>query len=284
MGRKKSAGLASDLMDIVAWFPWWVGVALALISYVLLHSVATQAATVNVQPGQIGAAATRAIWVMLATVGQYALPFVCLCGALMSALQRSRRRSLHEHASVATAASALDGMSWREFEMLVGEAFRRRGFSVTELGGDGPDGGIDLVLRKGNEKFLVQCKQWKAYKVGVDVVRELYGLMAAHGAAGGFVVTSGSFTADAQAFAEGRNVQLMDGLQLLRMIQEARPAVAGMDAEPADLRLLSVDRGPVCPVCGAGMVRRTARRGARSGGAFLGCTAYPACRGTRSIG
>ena len=32
------------------------------------------------------------------------------------------------------------------------------------------------------EKFLVQCKQGKAYIVGVDVVRELYGVMAAKGA------------------------------------------------------------------------------------------------------
>jgi restriction system protein len=46
-----------------------------------------------------------------------------------------------------------------------------------ETGGGGPDGGVDLVLRKpggnGSEKFLVQCKQWRALKVGVDVVREL---------------------------------------------------------------------------------------------------------------
>ena len=66
-----------------------------------------------------------------------------------------------------------------------------------------PDGGIDLVLSKGSEKFLVQCKQWKAFKVGVTVVRELYGVMAAKGAAGGFVVSSGRFTDDATAFASG---------------------------------------------------------------------------------
>jgi restriction system protein len=50
---------------------------------------------------------------------------------------------------------------------------------VAEIGGGGADGGVDLVLTKpgksGGEKFLVQCKQWRAYKVGVDVVRELYG-------------------------------------------------------------------------------------------------------------
>jgi restriction system protein len=50
--------------------------------------------------------------------------------------------------------------------------------------------------------------------VGVDVVRELYGVMAATGAAGGFVVTSGRFTEDAASFARGRNVMLVDGPKL----------------------------------------------------------------------
>jgi restriction system protein len=32
-------------------------------------------------------------------------------------------------------------MTWREFEQLVGQAFRQRGYQVTESGGNGPDGG-----------------------------------------------------------------------------------------------------------------------------------------------
>ncbi|KJA09014.1 hypothetical protein RP29_18765, partial [Acidovorax temperans] len=79
---------------------------------------------------------------------------------------------------------------------------------------------------KGTEKFLVQCKQWKAFKVGVDVVRELYGVMAARGATGGFVVTSGRFTAEAKAFAEGRNVQLVDGPRLFSMIKQAKQSMS----------------------------------------------------------
>src|SRR5437867_12974393 len=105
--------------------------------------------------------------------------------------------------------------------MLVGEAFRLQRYAVMETGRSGPDGGVDLVLTKGGEKFLVQCKQWKAFKVGVDVVRELYGVMAARGATGGFVVTSGRFTDDATAFASGRNVKLVDGPKLRGLIQQA---------------------------------------------------------------
>jgi len=88
--------------------------------------------------------------------------------------------------------------------MLIGEAFRPQGFTVTETGGGDADGGVDLVLAKNGEKFLVQCKQWKAFKVGVSVVRELYDVMAAKGVAGGDVVTSGQFTAEAKEFAAGR--------------------------------------------------------------------------------
>jgi len=55
-------------------------------------------------------------------------------------------------------------MSWEDFERLVGEYYRCSGFQVTREGGNGPDGGMDLVLRKDGETHLVQCKQWKAYK------------------------------------------------------------------------------------------------------------------------
>ena len=110
-----------------------------------------------------------------------------------------------------------------QFEQLVGEGFRLQGYTVTETGGVGVgDGGVDLVLRRGTETFLVQCKQWRAFKIGVDVVRELFGVMAAKGAAGGFVVTSGTFTADATAFASGRNVILINGTKLHEMIRNAQ--------------------------------------------------------------
>jgi four helix bundle suffix protein len=39
---------------------------------------------------------------------------------------------------------------------------------------------------------------------------------------------------------------------------------------------------PPCPLCGKPMTLRTARKGPHAGKQFLGCSAYPACRGTRS--
>ncbi len=54
---------------------------------------------------------------------------------------------------------------------------------------------------KNGERFLVQCKHWRKEQVGVRVVRELNGVMAAAGAQGGYLVTGGRFTPDAREFA-----------------------------------------------------------------------------------
>jgi len=291
MSRRKKSSTAEDLMELVAMLPWWAGVLLALISYLVLHSIASQPVIAPTQPGQLGAMVTQSLWKTVATVGQYFLPFICLLGAGISAWRRRERRNLVVDVVQSQATDALDGMSWREFEMLVGEGFRLQGYQVVETGGGGADGGVDLVLTKpgisGGEKFLVQCKQWRAYKVGVDVVRELYGVMAARGAAGGFVVTSGRFTDEATSFASGRNVTLVNGSALRELLRQAQ-AGAGRDfvrkpAAPDAQCTESPTQALGCPLCSKPMVRRTAKRGANAGGEFLGCTGFPVCRGTRPI-
>jgi len=44
--------------------------------------------------------------------------------------------------------SAVAQPSWREFERLIGDMFRKRGFSVKEKDWAGPDGGMDVELRR----------------------------------------------------------------------------------------------------------------------------------------
>ena len=298
MPRRSKSSPAEDLLDLVALLPWWAGVLLAVVGYVFLNSIATQPVTVTGTPGQISAVMTSAVWKGLAGIGQYVLPLICLAGAGLSAYRRNKRKQLVRDVEQSQSADALDGMRWQEFEMLVGEAFRLRGFQVLETGGGGADGGIDLVLSKptqnGREKYLVQCKQWRAWKVGVDVVRELYGVMAARGAAGGFVVTSGRFTAEATQFAEGRNLTLIDGPKLQRMLRDAKvsarkaPAAAPSPVVPtapsqipAAAIAVAPALAPECPLCGKSMLQRTAQRGASAGNRFWGCAGFPACRGTR---
>jgi len=195
----------------------------------------------------------------------------------MSAYGRYTRRALHAQVAGSPHRGALNDMSWKQFEALVGEAFRRKGYAVTETGGSGADGGIDLALKKAGETFLVQCKQWRALKVGVTTVRELYGVMAANGASGGFVVTSGVFTDEARAFAVGRNIELLDGKALHALIRGV-----SVPDQSAPVTPLYVTTGvPFCPVCQSRMAKRKAKRGANAGNEFWGCINYPDCRGTR---
>jgi restriction system protein len=277
MGRRKSRS-ADGFIEIVSWLPWWVGVLLAMVVWVLfeLFSPSPQSMA-NLKPGQMSGFVVNSLAVQLAPMAKYAISFLCLLGALVSFMGRRKRQALLHEAQGATGASAVHGMDWHEFEMLVGEAFRQHGYTVTETGSSGPDGGVDLVLTKGGERFLVQCKQWRALKVGVSVVREHYGVMAAQGAAGGFVVTSGRFTEEAEAFSSGRHIYLIDGPQLQEMIRIGRIHAP----TPAPAQMTPQEVSPGCPLCQAPMLTRTAKKGANAGSQFWGCSRYPDCRGTR---
>jgi restriction system protein len=179
-----------------------------------------------------------------------------------------------------------------DFEILVGEAFRLQGFAVEERGGAAADGGVDLVLRRDGQRCFVQCKQWKVLQVSVPVVRELYGVVAAHGAAGGYVVTSGKFTAPAADFARSVGLQLIDGAALEAMIRRAQQARrAGVEsrqrvspAAPVTPRApapAAAVLAPFCPKCDSAMLTKLARRGPSAGRHFWSCKRYPECDGTR---
>lgn len=287
MARRKRTSPAEGLVDLIALLPWYVGVILAVAGYLLLHRIAAASVASAMGPGELGNAMVGAVGRGLATAGQYVVPILCLAGAAISAWRRRARRVLVDNVTGSDSSDVLQGMSWREFEVLVGEGFRLQGYQVVENFEPGPDDGIDLILRKDGEKYLVQCKQWRAFKVGVPVVRELYGAMAAEGAAGGFVVTSGRFTPEAEAFASGRNLRLLDGPQLHRLLKQAQ---GSSSAKPDDRTQERQARNaspraaktaaPTCPRCAQSMVRRTARKGSNAGQEFWGCSDYPRCRGT----
>ena len=109
-------------------------------------------------------------------------------------------------------------------------------------------------------------------QIEVAAVRDLYGVMASAGAAGGIVVTAGSFSDEARKFAAGRKVELIDGqmLEVLMRTNHVRPPSAAPKSAAA----------PRCPSCGRPMSVRVARKGSNAGKAFWGCPRFPECRGT----
>lgn len=265
------------LIDTLAKLPWQVLLVSTLACFGYLHIVGfdVQMATPVFAP----------VILVLTTAAKYVVPTLLLVATGMSYLGRAHRQQLLKQAALNR---SLEFMSWQEFELLVGEAFRQRGFKVREMGGAGPDGGVDLVLTKNGETFLVQCKQWKALKVGVEIVREIFGVTAAEGASGCYVVTSGRFTAPAKDFAKGRNIQLIDGPALLDLLDQAHrqqtptngvqtpsPSLANASAHQA---VHKPAQGPECPHCAVPMVKRYSKQ---SRSAFWGCSQFPRCKGVR---
>jgi restriction system protein len=113
----------------------------------------------------------------------------------------------------------------------------------------------------------------------------MFGLLTAEKADEAIIVTSGHFTCDAQEFAAGKPIRLVDGPQLLALIQSVQSNPAAADPSPLrgeGGRKPDEVSATACPLCGKPMVLRTAIRGANAGNQFWGCSAYPACKGTRA--
>ena len=281
MGRKTSA--AEDIIEITAKFPWWVGGMLALVSYFSLHALAGKEYQTAGQ--DLGQAMSGSMIHVAATFGQYVLPALFTIGAIVSLISNIKRKKLYE--DVTTSKKTLGDISWQQFEILIGEHFRHEEFQVKETG-PGADGGVDLVLHKDGAKYLVQCKHWKAYKVGVKPVRELLGVMAGSCATGGYVIASGQFTRDAVKFAGENNIELIDGKALEKILGPKNSATGVVQNSataqpPQKAEVENSQAEPICPKCGSLMVLRTAKKGARAGQQFWGCSKFPACRSTMPL-
>lgn len=100
-----------------------------------------------------------------------------------------------------------------EFEKYITELLSNLGFQAQQTSLSG-DGGVDIYayydkpFLKGN--YLIQCKNW-TYPVGQPQVRDLFGVVMSRRANKGVLVTTSSFTEQAKEFANGLNIELIDG-------------------------------------------------------------------------
>ncbi len=120
----------------------------------------------------------------------------------------------------------LASIDWEGFEHLVRELFEKE-FAVN--GGEvkvtqsSRDGGVDAVafdpdpIRGG--KIVIQSKRYTNV-VGVSAVRDLYGTVMNEGATKGIIVTTSHYGNDAYEFAKGKPLTLLDGNNLLSLLQK----------------------------------------------------------------
>lgn len=281
MARKRKTNALEDLLDIATLLSWKVSLPIAIIAYFGFHYLAgleiAQASDIK----SITDSLPKQVLVSFSKIFQYVVPIIFVIGALMSVVRGGYRKKLLEQQ---TGIESIRAMSWQEFEMLVGEAYRRKGYTVRENGGGGADGGIDLHLTKDGKRTVVQCKRWKTTSINVSLVRELFGVMTGEKANACIFVTSGSYTPEARMFAEGKPITLVDGEELFALIATVQDNIGETKNSNTHAVAASIPKdGYTCPVCGGNMIKRTAKRGENAGSNFMGCANYPKCRGTIAL-
>lgn len=150
------------------------------------------------------------------------------------------RRQAESHAGV----DVLAAMRWREFAHLVLEALRRQGYVEEDVERQPGDSGFDFVLGRDGERFLLACKQGRAYRLGEQAVREFATAIRMQGAMGGVLVTLGQVEGFAREVAVAHRIELIDGETLWQRVspllpQELRHGVH-QQAESASNRRLAL--------------------------------------------
>jgi len=174
----------------------------------------------------------------------------------------------------------LRSMEWKKFEDVSMEYLRIKNCNanVTCIGADG---GIDIKIADstGNILAIGQCKSWSK-PIGVNSIRELYGVMAADKVKHGIFLTTSVYSNEALEFAKGRNLLLIDGDEFISLVN-------GLD----DINRKRIDNlarasgydVPTCVKCNVKMVKRKAKTGKNVGGEFWGCVNYPKCKITMQV-
>ena len=283
MPRRKENSFVDELFDLLLVVPIWVGPVLAAVVFVLLRWVIPAALGGSVGAQNMTSSAVGGLSMFAFKGAPWAGAGVLMIwvGAEIKKLLNGRRLEMQtggEHPR--------PGL--QEFERCC-QAFRRQGSSSSTPAGRGPMA-ASTCAQQGRRVTLVQCKHWKTRQVRVGVVRELRGVVASERAHAGIVVTSGTFTPDAVEFAARNPIRLIAGEELVAMIGEVQKSgrIASAAASHASGTPRSAASGASsapevkCPQCGAAMVQRVAKRGPNAGGAFMGCTRYPQCRGRRA--
>jgi restriction system protein len=159
-------------------------------------------------------------------------------------------------------------IEWRRFEAVCERLFAQSGFK-TKSQSHGADGGVDVWMYSAHAEgpvSIAQCKHFRSKEVDVKLMREFFGVMASHKLQRGTFVTTSTFTADAQKFANENGINALDGDKLLKLIATRTPE---QQKELLDIAYEGEYSIPTCASCGIKLVKRTK---------FWGCSNYPKCR------
>jgi HJR/Mrr/RecB family endonuclease len=116
----------------------------------------------------------------------------------------------------------LMSLSSFEFEEFVADLYLAKGFDVKLTPRTG-DGGKDIILRKDNEIYLVECKRYhEKNKVSRPAIQKFHSALMDMDAKEGFFVTTSFFTQPASAYCINKPIKLIDLPRLIELITEVR--------------------------------------------------------------
>jgi restriction system protein len=179
-----------SLFSVLSRSPWWLSVIIAAVLF----------------------AGTR---MLLPDIAAFfaALPFLALGG--YAGWRQLRTPSV---TNVEETLGGLRAMSWENFSAVIGEAFRRDGYTVSEI----PGSAADFELRKNGRVSIACCKRWKVAQTGVGPLRGLHEAKQARDADECIYVAAGDFTANAREFATEKAIRILNGAALVKLIARVK--------------------------------------------------------------
>ncbi len=183
----------NSLFAILLRSPWWISIAVAAGVFAVARMMLPEAY------------ALYAFFV--------ALPFFVI--GCYAGWQQLRAPSAER---IAATLESLRGLSWDEFSAALEDAYRRDGYGVARLN----IAGADLELTKSGRVTLVGCKRWKVARTGIEPLRELDAARQAREAHECIYVAVGDITDNARAFAAEKNIRLLHGAELAKLLPGTR--------------------------------------------------------------
>jgi restriction system protein len=182
----------NSLFAILLRKPWWVSLSVAsLLSVVAVASLPRESAVYGLSAG---------------------VPFLLIC--LVAAYRQFRAPN---PARVTRTVNMATAMSSREFMDAVEDGFRRDGFEVRRLTGNG----ADFELKKAGRTALVSCKRWKAVNTGIELLRTLQEAAEAQGAQDRLYIAVGQLTENAWQYVSEKKIHVVGAEGLATLLQHA---------------------------------------------------------------
>jgi HJR/Mrr/RecB family endonuclease len=173
--------------------------------------------------------------------------------------------------------SDLQDLAWREFEEYVWSLFSKLGYSIDSKN-DPYEAGSDLKIRRDAKTSLVRCRKYYVRRVPFAMVKEFCEAVNAEPSIEkGYFITTGFFTREAQKFAVGKPVELIDGERLMNFVRIA-DSIDSVQ-EMSSIQNSPAQEGSLCTNCGVSIALRTAGCEASSLHLFRECFLSPECKG-----